>query len=192
MLSVTVEPLPSATTSCRPTVLMPGPFACQVKFRPSTTSVTSQTACGSLGWRILVLEPTSRGPASSRLTLSIVGVHSGQRATSNSTSHTRCGAASTCLVVSKALLMYQTVHLCGPVGPGRDRADYTTGCGVISSPLVGTACTTWTRWPSGSSAHATSSRPSQGSGALTGVAPTACSRAYAAAASSVHRITAAR
>src|SRR3954447_5396607 len=129
MLSVTVEPVPSGTTSCRPTVLIPGPFACQVKFRPSTTSVTSQTACGSSGGGILVLEPTSRGPASSRSTLSTVGVHPGQRATSKSTSHTRCGAASMCLVVSKVLLMYQTVHLCGTVGQGVTELTTPPGAG---------------------------------------------------------------
>ena len=40
----------------------------------------------------------------------MVGVHSGHRATSYSTSQTACVDASMCLLVSKNLVMYQTVH----------------------------------------------------------------------------------
>ena len=110
MLSVTVEPVSSGTTSCRAIVFTPGPLASQVKLRPSTTSVTSHNACGSLGWRTLAREPTWNGPSSRRSTLSIVGVHSGQRATSKSTSQTGSVGASMCLVVSKNRVMYQMVH----------------------------------------------------------------------------------
>src|SRR4051794_33385833 len=111
MLSVTVEPLASGTTSCRAIVFIPGPLATQVKLRPSSTSVTSHDAGGNLGCRTLTRDPTWNGPPSRRSTLPIVGVHSGQRATSNSTSQTGSMGESMCLVVSKNRFMYQMVHV---------------------------------------------------------------------------------
>src|SRR3954454_23953571 len=125
MLSLTVEPASSRTTSCRPMVFIPGPLASHVKLVPGTTSVTSQTARGSLGCRILAREPTPSSPPSSRSTLSTVGVHSGHFATSNSTSHTGPVGASMCLLVVKVLVMYQTVHREEAAGQTRDRLGRT-------------------------------------------------------------------
>src|SRR5689334_7246330 len=127
MLSVSMEPVASGTTSWRAIVLIPGPVASQVKVRPATTSVTSHTACGSLGWRTLARDPTWNGPSSRRSTLSIVGVHWGHRVTSKSTPQTRCGGASMCLVVSKNLGMYQTVHLVGDAVCPRSEHVVSTG-----------------------------------------------------------------
>jgi hypothetical protein len=97
---------------------MPGLLASQVKLRPWRTSETTQSAGGSLGWRTVAREPTLIGPLSRRSTLSMVGVHSDQWSTSDSTGQMVAGAASMCLMTWKKRCMYQTVHLLLGAGTG--------------------------------------------------------------------------
>src|SRR6202012_2313974 len=72
----------------------PGERVAQVKLRLSSISVTCQTVGRSLGCRTSAVLPTADGPLSRRFTLSIVGVHSGQRSTSRNTAKTVSGGAS--------------------------------------------------------------------------------------------------
>src|SRR6202030_2778642 len=71
----------------------PGARVTQAKLRPSSRSVTFHIAGRNLGWTTCALLPTPNGPLSSRRTLVIVGVHSGQRSTSHRTPKTFPGGA---------------------------------------------------------------------------------------------------
>jgi hypothetical protein len=66
----------------------------QVNDRPSTSSVTCQTAAGNLGWRMRTCEPAASGPPSRRSTDFIDVVHDGQSSSAISTFHTTDAGAS--------------------------------------------------------------------------------------------------
>src|SRR4051794_37738775 len=108
MASVTTAPSPDGTTTWRPTVVTPGARETQLNRCPSSSSVTVQTVSRSRGCLTLAFDPMTSGPSSRRCTEVMLAVHSGQRATSASTSKTTRGGAA--MVTVDCSNMYQTVH----------------------------------------------------------------------------------
>src|SRR5688500_1978622 len=106
------------STRCSANDTSPGPRADQLKERPSTSSVTTQTAFGSRGCFTSYRLPSAIavGAPSSARTDSMESVHVGQDSTSTSTAHTRSGAAATSTVsLTCTWSPCQTGHSAGPL-----------------------------------------------------------------------------
>ena len=90
-LSVTFEPFPSGSMTCVATPLIPADLVSQVNERFGVSSVTVYTLVGARRMRSRALLPTPSSLSSSRSTLFIDAVHSGQRSMSIITAQTRSG-----------------------------------------------------------------------------------------------------